>query len=335
MTNDTAKLLLSKIMQKCAGIPADESFFGSVFRNVANAPAHLAQSALNVGKSFVVPTPAQSASAADDAARIAIRHSAGENALIKQLAMLGLGVGTGVGGIYAVNQAMKTRKKDPVDTEVELPYPVKRKKIAAEDKSWLSYLVGTQPEKPSLLDNPMFVPTAGAAALASLYGGYKGSTYLTDALLNRQQTNELSQAKGDFQQALLNAHDQPSEHDPVRKKKTKKASMQDVGQEIDVLFDLVEKQAGDEPLGWSSGNLLSDIAKAITPAYTTYALAGGIGTGALAYDMTRKHSRAEALKKALRERARMKYEISPPELNVVADAIDPDALEKKRPSSVV
>jgi len=31
----------------------------------------------------------------------------------------------------------------------------------------------------------------------------------------------------------------------------------------------------------------------------------------------------------------MKYEISPPELNVVADAIDPDDLEKKRPSSVV
>jgi len=330
MTNDTAKLLLSKIMEKRSDWLSFEPL-----RAFLNAPGNMAQSALNAGQSLFTPTPAQAASNADDTARIAARHSAGENALIKQLAMLGLGVGTGVGGIYAINQALKTRKKDPVDTEVDLPYPVKRPKMAAEDKSWFSYLMGTQPEKPSLLDNPLFLPTAGAASLAALYGGYKGSSGLADILLNRQQANELSSAKSDFQQALLGAHDQPLEHDPVRKKKMKTASMVEVSQEIDALFDLVEKRAKDEPLGWSSGNLLSDIVKAITPAYTTYALAGGIGTGALAYDMTRKHSRAEALKKALRDRSRMKYEISPPELNVVADAIDPDDLEKKRPSSVV
>jgi hypothetical protein len=330
MTNDTAKLLLSKIMEKRSDWLGFEPL-----RAFLNAPGNMAQSALNAGQSFFTPTPAQAASNADDTARIAARHSAGENALIKQLAMLGLGVGTGVGGIYAINQALKTRKKDPVDTEVDLPYPVKRPKMAAEDKSWFSYLMGTQPEKPSLLDNPLFLPTAGAASLAALYGGFKGSSSLADVLLNRQQANELASAKDDFQKALLGAHDQPLEHDPVRKKKMKTASMVEVSQEIDALFNLVEKRAKDEPLGWSSGNLLSDIVKAITPAYTTYALAGGIGTGALAYDMTRKHSRAEALKKALRDRSRMKYEISPPELNVVADAIDPDDLEKKRPSSVV
>lgn len=358
MTSDTARLLLSKIMEKRSDdsvlfnskdpaynnspfanskglYGAVTSWLPNLLRTTLRAPTNVGQGLLNIGSSLVTPTPGQTELAKQDAARIDARHAIGENALLQQLAMLGLGAGGAVGGIYALNQAMKPRKKD-LDTDVDLPYPVAREKMAApDDTSWLQYFLGTQPQKPSLLDNPLFVPTAGATALAALYGGYKGSSYLADALLQRQQKNELTSAKDDFQKALLESHDQPLTHDPVRRKKVKTASMEDVGHEIDVLFDLVEKRAKDEPLGWSSGNLMSDIVKAITPAYTTYALVGGVGTGALAYDMTRKHSRAEALKKALRERARMKYEISPPELNVIADAIDPDELKKNRPSSVV
>jgi hypothetical protein len=50
--------------------------------------------------------------------------------------------------------------------------------------------------------------------------------------------------------------------------------------------------------------------------------------------MTRKNSKADALKKALRERARAKYEQSPPELHAIPNAVDLSAREK-RPSSVV
>ena len=107
MTNDTAKLLLSKIMEKRSDWLGLEPL-----RAFLNAPGNVAQSALNAGQSLFTPTPAQAASNADDTARIAARHSMGENALIKQLAMLGLGVGTGIGGIYAINQTMKPRKKE-------------------------------------------------------------------------------------------------------------------------------------------------------------------------------------------------------------------------------
>jgi hypothetical protein len=68
--------------------------------------------------------------------------------------------------------------------------------------------------------------------------------------------------------------------------------------------------------------------------YMTYALASGLGAGALGYDMTRKNSKADALKKALRERARAKYEQSPPELYAIPNAVDLNA-RQKRPSSVV
>ena len=401
MTNDTAKLLLSKIMEKKAapvarrpttnvGIfdsgksePGDVPFpyasleeminnniirpvsrafntaggalgqtaydaytnlsnseapavdFKSIGKGILNVPSNLYKGTRNAVGELFSTLPEQKAFDTQLSQNQATNQTAHENKLIQRLALLGLAAGAGVGGVHALRQWMKPKKRNDDGTDVAIPYPVARGKVAGDgDMIDLNYWLGTQPDKPSLLDNPYFMPAIGATGLASLYGGWKGTKYLTDAVLAKKKKDEQNKAKDEFHQALLASYQAPLSHDPMHKKKASATTQSEMlGQEIDVLYDLV-KQAGEGDPTWSTGSFPSDVLKGSLPLYLTYALASGLGTGALAYDMTRKNSKAEALKKALRDRARMQYDQSPPELHAIPEAVDLDA-RKKRPSSVV
>lgn len=386
MTNDTAKLLLSKIMEKKATpfyragetvpppanrTPKHEDMAVTAFKNlisllpegksdyignqgnpasvrgwsapdfkaigkgILNAPSNLYKGTRDAVGELFSTTPEQKAFDTQLSQNQATNQTAHENKLIQRLALLGLAAGAGVGGVHALRQWMKPKKRNDDGTDVAIPYPVARGKVAGDgDMIDLNYWLGTQPDKPSLLDNPYFMPAIGATGLASLYGGWKGTKYLTDAVLAKKKKDEQNKAKDEFHQALLASYQTPLSHDPMHKKKASAATQSEMlGQEIDVLYDLV-KQAGEGDPTWSTGSFPSDVLKGSLPLYLTYALASGLGTGALAYDMTRKNSKAEALKKALRDRARMQYDQSPPELHAIPEAVDLDA-RKKRPSSVV
>ena len=386
MTNDTAKLLLSKIMEKKATpfyragetvpppanrTPKHEDMAVTAFKNlisllpegksnyigsqgnpasvqgwsapdfkaigkgILNAPSNLYKGTRNAVGELFSTLPEQKAFDTQLSQNQATNQTAHENKLIQRLALLGLAAGAGVGGVHALRQWMKPKKRNDDGTDVAIPYPVARGKVAGDgDMIDLNYWLGTQPDKPSLLDNPYFMPAIGATGLASLYGGWKGTKYLTDAVLAKKKKDEQNKAKDEFHQALLASYQAPLSHDPMHKKKASATTQSEMlGQEIDVLYDLV-KQAGEGDPTWSTGSFPSDVLKGSLPLYLTYALASGLGTGALAYDMTRKNSKAEALKKALRDRARMQYDQSPPELHAIPEAVDLDA-RKKRLSSVV
>jgi hypothetical protein len=310
--------------------------FKSIGKGILNTPSNLYKGTRNAIGELFSTLPEQKAFDAQLAQNQATNQTAHENKLIQRLALLGLAAGAGVGGVHALRQWMKPKKRDDDGTDVAVPYPVARGKVAGDgDMIDLNYWLGTQPDKPSLLDNPYFMPAIGATGLASLYGGWKGTKYLTDAVLAKKKKDEQNKAKDEFHQALLASYQTPLSHDPMHKKKASATTDSEmVGQEIDVLYDLVVKHAGEGDPTWSTGSFPSDVLKGTLPLYLTYALASGLGTGALAYDMTRKNSKAEALKKALRDRARMQYDQSPPELHAIPEAVDLDA-RKKRPSSVV
>jgi len=168
--------------------------------------------------------------------------------------------------------------------------------------------------------------------------------------LEKNEKEETQKAKDEFKQVLLDSYDKPLSYDPTIKESSDLSVMEKISREIDVLFELVktadpatitdakglfDNTPQDRPhMGLSTGNLPRDVASSILPLYLTYALGSGLGAGALAYGATRKNSKAEALKLALKERARAKYEQSPPELYAIPEAVDISAREK-RPSSVV
>ena len=267
-----------------------------------------------------------------------------------QAGKYGLGIGAGLGGLAVLPHMLPkfgSKKKKENEEEINIPYPVARTKTSAE--SWLSYLIGTGKRMPSVLDNPLLVPGSVALGGLGIYGALKGSNKLTQAVLDKNEKEETRKAKEEFKQVLLDSYDKPLSYDPVIKESSDMSVMEKISREIDVLFELVktaepaitdakglfDNTPQDRPhMGLSTGNLPRDIASSILPLYLTYALGSGLGAGALAYGATRKNSKAEALKLALKERARAKYEQSPPELYAIPEAVDISAREK-RPSSVV
>jgi hypothetical protein len=268
-----------------------------------------------------------------------------------QAGKYGLGIGAGLGGLAVLPHMLpkfESKKKKENEEEINIPYPVARTKTSAE--SWLSYITGAGKRLPSVLDNPLLIPGSVALGGLGIYGALKGSNKLTKAILEKNEKEETQKAKDEFKQVLLDSYDKPLSYDPTIKESSDMSVMEKISREIDVLFELVktadpatitdakglfDNTPQDRPhMGLSTGNLPRDVASSILPLYLTYALGSGLGAGALAYGATRKNSKAEALKLALKERARAKYEQSPPELYAIPEAVDISAREK-RPSSVV
>lgn len=255
-----------------------------------------------------------------------------EQADMARRVLLGsLGVGLGAGGLYALYKALnrpKLPKRD--DEEVALQYPVERTKAA--ESSWLESLLGKQ-QNPSVWDNPLFIPGLTLGGLGAVYGGLRGSTYLADKLADKARKDELAKAKREFHDALISGYSEPLKHDPLHgsEKLSSDNTMTKLSETLDSLYDACfEKKA----LDWTAGGLIPTTIAAALPTYLTLGSLAGLGAGSMAYDATKKHSKAEALKKALRERARLKYEQSPPELYISPEAIDVSELKKQR-SSVV
>jgi hypothetical protein len=243
-----------------------------------------------------------------------------ENDMVRRAALLGLAGGAGLGGVYALSKMFnKPKPKSKINRNFDFTYPVERIKESGE-QGWSNYLFGTNERTPSILDNPLLLSTLALAGGGGLLGGYKGTQLLTDAVLKKTHDDERKKAERDFHDALLSSYASPLSHDP-HVKKSSTATMTEVGQALDSLYSTLTQKVAEYP-GVSTGSAVNDVLAGLPALYLLYAGASGLGTGALAYDYTRKGSKAEALKRALRERDSARYEHAPPELYATAEPID-------------
>lgn len=353
MNSDMAKAILAKVQEKKASgrerwdyvpntSPASLNVFKDLivpaYQQVSQVPSSVAQNSADAFKhvtksigNYFTRNPVEKQIADLRDARIASKGTVEQNDLARRVILGSLGMGLGAGGLYALYKAFnrpKTPKRE--DEEMALQYPVERTKAA--ESNILESLLGKQ-QNPSIWDNPLFVPGLALGGLSAVYGGLKGSTYLANKIEEKARKDELAKAKREFHDALISSYDEPLSHDPLHTP-TKNASdntMLKLSETLDKLYDACfEKKA----LDWTAGGAIPTAIAAALPTYLTLGSLGALGAGSMAYDATKKHSKAEALKKALRERARLKYEQSPPELYISPEAIDVSELKKQR-SSVV
>lgn len=310
------KTINDYVTQPLAPVASNVMSAGSYLTSFpSNAFGHMSKS---VGDYFS-RTPLEQRVADMAKQRIDSIGAAEQSDMARRVLLGSLGVGLGAGGLYALFNAMtKPTMPKREDEEMALRYPVERKKVASE--SIVEMLLGKQ-QNPSVWDNPLFVPGLALGGLGAVYGGLKGTSYLADKLSEKAKKDELAKAKRDFHEVLISSYDKPLKHDPNRdaEKLSSDNTMTKLSSMLDELYDVCFEKKG---LDWTAGGLIPTAIAAALPTYLTIGGIGALGAGSMAYDATRKHSKAEALKKALRERARLKYEQSPPELYISPEAIN-------------
>ena len=148
---------------------------------------------------------------------------------------------------------------------------------------------------------PGYYPKMMIGGLAGGYGGWK----IVDAILNARRTregeDEVDQARGAFQHALLGQYDHPV----AQGSKLQKAAadeMTKLGQDLDALYDALEKRGTLED--WWNKSL---------GAYGVYALGTGGLAAYAAYKANEGSTKRDAIDKALKYRAARRQAMQPAE----------------------
>ena len=305
----------------------------SIGSSIANAPYDLTKFLGNrISQSFTPTSDAQIANAMAEQRNASISGAAQESDF-KRMLLLGLGAGAVGGGLYGLHRAFSrpnVPKKDE-DEEIALQYPVARSKTASG--GILESLLGA-PKGPSVVDNPLFIPGAILGTGAAGYLGFKGATGLARMIEANAKKEEMRKAKQQFHDAMIASYEKPLEHDPHHQSEKLAADnpMVKLSRMLDAIYDATFEKKGNNGLSQSltRGGAIPTFFDYVTPTAITIGGLGALAAGSMAYDATRKHSKAEALKKALRDRARMKYEQAPPEMFISPEAIDVSALKNQR-----
>ena len=228
--------------------------------------------------------------------------------------MAGAAIGAGAGGLKGLYNLARRNVSPPPRTVYspvsplvsDIPYPedadehkkAAAKRAAAEPYgSWLDLPAdiaqsGIDYTKrlfgghyaDSLMSHPLGLPTLLGGGMVGGIGGYQLMNYLMKRQNKKSREDELSQAREEYEQALLA---QQSD-----KKAGEKTSAARLGEELDCLYDNWEKQSLSKELGTALG---------------AYLLLGGLGagvTGQAVYNYMAKRQPAHVLAKAQRQHAR-------------------------------
>jgi hypothetical protein len=165
---------------------------------------------------------------------------------------------------------------------------------------------------------PWYGPAVLGGGLAGIGLGWKGMDKLLDSRRQREQQQELDQARQEFHDALLGQYDEPIKTHPslMKKKGGDESTMEKVGKALDDLFDKFEEAKADQEktaVDWSN------LAGQAAGGYGMYAGLSGLLTGAVVYDKMSKRSRRAVLEKALQQRQRRKFMQSPTEIMAVPE----------------
>jgi hypothetical protein len=266
-----------------------------------------------------LPTLPLDKQAVSDAARLAISQDAGKYLAAILAASLGAGVTSrALGGFARLGKRDKPLPTALPATPVLLPRP---KTLEEEESKYAALKKMAAGEDPSMLDRigssigekifkgspgsgmanrwwglPLFWPLALGGGAAAMYGGYK----LTDKILDMQRQHELERSLAKSKQ----------EYERAVQERLKAAEYVDNTGAVDLLDDLamegIKKQAD------SIKDKLMNAGATGLSLYATYALLAALGAGKMTYDITRKTAPGKITEKALAERARQRYGMTPP-----------------------
>lgn len=230
---------------------------------------------------------------------------------LKDVASVGLGalgVGAAGRGLVGLIQMMRQGKKKTRSGPAYLPLPYPAKTAGFLDGDAAATKGGI----------PWYGPAMLGGGIAGLGLGWKGMDKMLDARRQREQKQELDQARQEFHDALLSQYDEPIKtHPSLMKKRGGDGSvMEKVGKALDTLFDKFEAAKEDTEktaVDWSN------LAGQATGGYGMYAGLSGLLTGAVVYDKMSKRSRRAVLEKALQQRQRRKFMQSPTEIMAVPE----------------
>lgn len=225
-------------------------------------------------------------------------------ALLNVLLAGGAGVGLGAGAAEATHRLTNSKKlpRDPVETEINLPYPqlqepMLKRAISITD---LGALSGAGAQTAGQV--PWMLPLS---VMAGLGGAHLGSGAVKDHHRRQRKTDleaQLAAAHKEYQAAMLGQYDKDRLH-KLGAAKTATADPQ-VLSKLDKLCDMVEKKAFDIGSGGDAGGYLTLAAL----------LAGGAGLGTKSYLDAR--SKEKLLQDAVKHRALLRHMQNPPDVYI-------------------
>lgn len=231
---------------------------------------------------------------------------------IGRAALTALGLGAAArGGVGLLNLARRRlsppQPRFPGVIEAPVPYPVTLPPggdLDGEDEKQSAdgnMLGGVTRRDGFAWYVPAMMASAGVGGLA----GWKGVDYLLNRQRESEQADELSSAKSEFEQALLDSYPKPRVAAPGG---LKTAAVDSPGQRLGAVLDglfagLTKSATLQDWLGRMSGAYLG-----------AYALPMALGAGALAYSHGRAASQDEILQQALKRRMQHAYAVRPPEV---------------------
>jgi len=218
-------------------------------------------------------------------------------------AMMALGLGVAArGGLGLYNVLRRNLQPRQVRSTVKalpLPFPEEEEE---EDKYAEDGGIPAPPGGESWFNSPVTKkeglwwrkPGMLLGGMAGAYGGWK----LVDSILDKRRASEvdeeLNRAKDRFRSTMLAGYDKPF------KKAEDNAGLEKLGEDLDSLFNMLEKTA---TFGDTVGDMVGN--------YGLYAAPAALITGYAAYEAARKRRRANVLKKALQRRERHRQMRSP------------------------
>jgi hypothetical protein len=230
---------------------------------------------------------------------------------IGKLALMSAGAGAAGRGLMGLYNVLKRNVVDPKPTQhlAVMPLPIPEEE---EKRGGVMDLL-RNPGATSVEGLPYYYPAMAMGGLAGGYGGWKVIDTILNARRKQDVNADVEQARGDFQQALLGQYDDREEGQGKTQAIPKAAAdegMLKLGEDLDRLFDLLEKQAGLLDSLTPSADTLGRAAG----LYGTYALPTALLAGYAAFKAGEKHTRRAVLEKALKQRAARRQAMQPAEI---------------------
>lgn len=225
------------------------------------------------------------------------------NAMRLGLLMLGLGAGTrGLQGLINLSRRNLRPPQEPLGRVREVSIPVLRQE--EEERPFKAANVLTdyvtepisrawQGQGSDAASWPLAWPLAAAAGTGGLVGGYKLTDWLLDKRRRAQLEEELEQARSQYEEAL-----------------TGKSAL---ARDLDALYDRYKQASGD---------VATDAWGKLMGGALTMGVPLALASGLIAYDLTRKRTPTEVLRKAKQKRLRQLSQKQPPAIYARPQYVD-------------